>query len=455
MLLLAVISAFPLAATVLADEFVSLGNGVVLAYKSGDIDPVTLSGSAEGVRLQESDETIVTIAQLRLKTRGAYTDLDFTIADLNARDVRLVDEDASIAEITARDVPVGTLRAFAAKMGEREEPEQEEVLSFLRSVVLGEITIRGLEASDGESRVELDRVALSGVSNGNVDLIELNGGLLRDKDEPVTITVRSADIRNLSMDPRTVLGANVFGLSVRGDELDITLATLTVDPQTKSLADGTSYPARSALSIKDLVIQPGPNPDRALKSFFDSLGGGGVRLQLDALSTAEPNGSNFDVNSSLDLSAQTGDAFSLTSQWQLPIVSWQLFNEALTRDPMGMKPETAMQMLFSIAFQNAELTITSAALGDAVVAAAARKEGLQTGEMREQIADDVTGALTALPDGGAAFRSAIRAFILRSGVLKLAIRPPFPIPLGTLMVADEQAMAIWNKLNIRVSHTDR
>ncbi len=450
----ALVLAEPSVTTATADEFVSLGNGVVLAYKTGDINPTTLSGAAEGVRLQENDDTVVTISSLRLETRGAYTDRDFTIAALDARNVRIVEEDVNVEEINAKDVPVGTLRAFAERMERGGEPEQEEVLTFLRSLVLGEVTLRGLKANDGETRLELDRVSLSGVSNGTANLIELKGGLLRDEDEPVTINVRSAEIRNLSIDPRTDLAADISGVSISGDDLDVTLASLKADPQTKTLADGTNYPARSSLSLKDLVIRPGAKPDRSLKFFFANLGEDGLRLQLDALSTAEPNGSNFDIDSSLDVSAQTGDALVLKSQWQLPIVSWQLFNEVLTRDPAGMKPETAMQMLVSIAFENAELTLTSAALGDALFAMAAKEEGLQIGEMREQIADDVTGALAALPDGGAAFRSAVRAFILRSGTLNLAIRPPFPIPLGTLMVADEQAMAIWNKLNIRISHTD-
>lgn len=444
----------PLPATAWADEFVSLGNGVVLAYKSGDIDPSTLSGSAEQVRLQGDDDTVVTIARLRLETRGAYTDPDFTIVLLDASGVRIVEEDISVEEITAKDVPVGTLRAFAERMDRDGEPERDEVLSFLRTLVLGGVTLRGLEANGDEASLKLDRASLSGVSNGTVKLIELKDGRLRDWDEPATVNIRSAEFRNLSIDPRTDLAADVSGVSIVWDDLDIALASLKVDPQTKTLADGTSYPARSALTMKDLVIKPGSKPDRSLKFFFATLGEEGIRLQLDAVSTAEPNGSNLDIDSSLHVSAQTGDALALTSQWQLPIVSWQLFNEVLTRNPIDVKPETAMQMLVSVAFENAKLTITSAALGDALFATAAREEGLQTGEMREQIADDVTGALAALPDGGAAFRSAIRAFILRSGTLNLEIRPPFPIPLGTLMVADEQAMAIWNKLNIRISHTD-
>ncbi len=442
-----------------ADQFIGLGDGVVLAYEAGSLDPVTLAGSADGVRILVGNDPVATIARLTLATRGALSDADFTIADLDARDIATGEGNVHVDEVTAHDVPIGTLRAFAEKMDALDgaEPEPAFIIGLLNQITLGAVTVRGFSASEDGAEVKIARASLRDVAGGRIGEIEIENGSLTDKGEPVYISLGSVRVTNLSVDPRVLAGLEMSRLSVVGDDVNIVVAEARAVPENGLLSDGSPYPARSSLTIKDIVLQPGLKPEEELTRFFRDLGDSSVRLQLDALTTVEPQGNQLDVRSSLNVNAQTGDAVALATHWQVPIVSWQLFSELMTKDPATMDPESLMQMVVNIAFVEASLDVTAAGLGDAVIATAARDEGLQPADMRQQISDDVEGALLSLPlpDGGAVFRDAILGFIARSGTLSLRLNPAYPLPISTFMVAPKQPQVVLDKLNVTLTHRPR
>ncbi len=442
-----------------ADQFIGLGDGVVLAYETGSLDPVTLEGSADGVRLMAGDEAVATIDRLTLATQGALSDSDFTIDDLEARGIVTGDGHISITEVTAHDVPIGTLRTFAEKMDALggKEPDPAFVLGFLNQITLGAVTVRGFSAKEDDAEVKIARASLRTVGGGKVGVVEIENGSLTDKNEPVYISLGSARMTNLSVDPRVLAGLDLSGFSIVGDDVNLVVGKALAVPENGTLSDGTPYPARSSLTVTDVVLQPGLNPDKDITRFFKDLGQGSVRMQLDAVTTVEPEGNQLDVRSELNLNAQTGDAVALSSRWQVPIVSWQLFSEIVMADPATIDPESLMQMVVNIAFVNASLDITAADLGDTIIATAARDEGIDAAAMREQISDDVEGALLSLPlpGGGASFRDAILGFIAQSGTLSLGLSPAYPLPISTLMVAPKQPQVVLDKLNITLTHRAR
>jgi hypothetical protein len=122
---------------------------------------------------------------------------------------------------------------------------------------------------------------------------------------------------------------------------------------------------------------------------------------------------------------------------------------------MKADPEGMMQMVASIVLVDGEIAVTAGEVADRLLTAAARDSGLEPVAMRAMIADEADGALGALPGGGDALRDAVLAFIARSGTLTVTLKPASPIPLSDLLTADEEIDALWDKLNVTVTHKER
>lgn len=438
-----------------AAETVALGDGVVLAYNTGTLDPATLAGSAEGVTVTVDGEPVATIAGLRLETRGAIADADFTVTGLEAKGIADIAGSIRLAGVAGRDLPLGSLRALAREMNALEEPDFAALAERLGLIAFGTLTLSGLEGEDELSHFKVARITAVGGGEGRATSVEISDGTLTEKAEGVRFQIGTARLDGLSFKTRTADGFSLDGFSIEGNTLDVAIAALRYTAEMRQLDGGIPYSALSTLKVTDLTIKPGLAPDPELAAFFKDLGEAEVRFQIEGRSTGEPNGANLEAASTFDVASQTGDALAVSSRAQIPIVVWQLLNELLAQDPTKVDPEGMLQMMASIVLVDAEVTLTAGLLADRLVEAAARDSGLEPVAMRAMIAEEAEGALGALPDGGAAFRDAILGFIARSGTIRLAFKPAYPIPVTALLTAEEQIDALWDKLNITVTHSER
>jgi hypothetical protein len=436
-------------------QTVAVGEGVALAYESGSLDPVTLAGSAEGVTVTVDGQPVATIARLALATRGALADADFTITSLEAHGIAASDGTIRLAEASGRDLPLGSLRALVREMEAQEAADFTATTDRLGQIDLGTLTLTGLEGEDARAHVKIARISAEGGGEGRLAAIEVEDSALIDKEEGVHVRLKSARVAGLSFKARTADALEMDGLSITGNTLDVAASAMRYTAEMRQLDGGVPYSARSTLTITDLTVKPGLAPDPQLAAFFADLGDAGVRLQVEGRSTGEPQDANLDMSSTLEVTAQTGDALAFSSRAQIPIAVWQLLDEALAKDPAKADPEGMLQMMASIVLVDAEIAVTAGAVADRLLEAAARDSELDPAAMRAMMAEEADGVLGALPRGGAELRDAIMAFIARSGTLRLAIRPTDPIPLSALMTADEQIDALWDKLNVTVTHKER
>ena len=436
-------------------QTVTLGEGVVLAYERGSLDPVTLAGSAEGVTVTVDDEPVATIARLALATRGGLADADFTITSLEARGIAASDGTVRLAEASGRDLPLGSLRALMREMEAQESADFTAMTDRLGQIDLGTLTLTGLEGEDERAYVKIARISAEGGGLGRLAAIEVADGALIDKEDGVHVRLKSARVAGLSLKARTADALDMDGLSITGNTFDVATSAIRYTAEMRQLDGGVPYSARSTLTVTDLTVKPGLAPDPQLAAFFADLGDAGVRLQVEGRSTGAPQGTILDMSSTLEVTAQTGDALALSSRAQIPIATWRLLDEALAKDPTEVDSDGMLQMMSSIALVDGEVAITAGAVADRLLAAAARDSGLDPAAMRAMIAEEAEGALGALPRSGAELRDAIMGFIARSGTLRLAIRPTGPIPLSALMTADKQIDALWDKLNVTVTHKER
>lgn len=438
-----------------AQQLVPLGDGVVLSYASGNLDSSTLAGTAEEVQVLIDDAPVAAIGRLRLVTRGALVDPDFTITELEADNILGDEGRMTIDAVSGNDLPLGSLRILAGELKALDAPAPADVYRFIGKVTLGRLTVTGARAEDDQARIGIGRLSVRGVGGGTAKLVELLDGSLADKTAGLDVSVKAVRLTDLSLDPRVFAGFDLEALALLSDEVNVTVAAASSHTDAGQLDDGTPYPARGVVEISDLIVLPGQAPSAGTRAFFADLGQAGLKMSLDGESVATPSGGNLDIGSTLRLTAQTGDGLRLASRWQMPITSWQIFAEATLKNPLDPSPDAAMQMLANLALVDADIEITAAGVADAVLAGIARDGGTSVEEMRRMITEDATGALGALPDGGAAFRDAVTAFIARSGTLRLMARPAYPFPLSVLLAADQQLDAIWDKLNLSASHEER
>lgn len=438
-----------------AQQVIGLGNGLKLEYQSGDLDPVTLAGSAEDVRLFVDNYPAAAMGRLRLDTRGALIDSDFTILTLEAFDVVSGDGKAKVEEVTGRDVPIGSLRLIAMEMDRHgDDMAPPQLLGLLRRISLGSLTLRGISVEDGALKASVRRAAIREVGEARIGLVEIDNVLINDRSENITASLRSGQITNISLDPRFYPGLRFESLSVLSDEVHAALASLELVQSVGTLQDGTTYPERQKLALRDLTIQPGPEPDPDFREMFEIIGEAGLKLQVDSISSMAPQGANFTIDTRTEAKLQTGDRLNLDIGLQLPIASWQFLSTAIDKDPASMmNPELSMQMLLNMSLAGAEISVTTGKLAEAAVVAISSEEGMTPEALRRKAADDATGVMLALPPSTKPYRDAIEAFILNSGTLKLAVAPAFPMPLNSFMVANSQPELLIEKLNISVTHT--
>lgn len=438
-----------------AQQAIGLGNGLKLEYQSGNLDPVTLAGSAEDVRLFVDNYPAAAMGRLRLDTRGALIDSDFLILNFEAFDVVSADGKATIEEVTGRDVPIGSLRNIAMEMDRHgDDMAPPQLLGLLRRISLGSLTLRGITVEDGALRASVRRAAVRDIGEARVGLLEIDSVLINDGSENITASLRSGQITNISLDPRFYPGFRFEGLSILSEEVHAALASLELVQSVGTLQDGTTYPERQTLAMRDLTVQPGPQPDPDFREMFGFIGEAGLKLQVDSVSSMAPEGANFRIDTRTEAELQTGDRLNLDVGLLLPIASWQFLSTAIDKDPASMmNPELSMQMLLNMSLAGAEISLTTGKLAEAAVVAISSAEGMTPEALRRKAAEDATGAMLALPPSTKPYRDAIEAFILNSGTLKLAVAPAFPMPLNSFMVANSQPELLLEKLNISVTHT--
>lgn len=316
----------------------------------------------------------------------------------------------------------------------------------------------GFTDRDGPAVTKIGRISIRGIKKGLVEAIDIEDFELSDEAVPIRTVLKSTRIRGLWPEHHAVAGVVAEDFRVTGNDFTVGIAA-AVYRATAALASRRSvYFPEADLTLSDVTILPGRAPGPDVAALFAGLGREGLRLRFDGRATMAPEGADFVTRSSMTLSAQTGDTITFDGRALLigenPGSGWQWAIDVLRRGLENIGGANAKRMEESQKLIHGEITVKAGRLIDRMIEAAARDSGIGPTAMRKRIAERAVKVLRVLPGGGAAFRKAVTRFFLRSGTLSLVFRPHQPVPLTSLLtVNDKNLAAVYEKLNISISHT--
>jgi hypothetical protein len=430
-----------------ADTTIALGDGVSLTYTSGMLDPISLEGSATFVRLLIDDRQVALVLSLRLATRGAMVDHDFTITELEARTIITNNAGTLIGEATGRDLTVGTLGTLVRTLGHRRGPIAPDILDM---ITIGELTLRRVTYMTEATELSADRVHLQGLASGKVAAIEIDRGTIDDENDESRIEIASARIDGLSLSERTYKGFVATDIAVAKDDLDFTIGAMTYEMEIARLPDGTPYAPWSSISMGKIVAQrPGPSTAEAAgaKERGDTLDG----LEIALETSARPDGGNFIAAYQARIGEGAGDALAVSARFQIPATSWQLLGGTILTGTYKVA-EHVLPLIADALLIDGTIEIKEPTRGDSAAAALGGEKNGERADPQVTIAQMAAGLLSALPGSGD-IRDAVSAFIAKSGVLRITASPVHPVPLNLLLGTQAPPRELWEKLNIQVVHS--
>ena len=430
-----------------ADTTIALGDGVSLTYTSGMLDPISLEGSATFVRLLIDDRQVALILSLRLATRGAMVDHDFTITELEARTIITNTAQTLIGEATGRDLTVGTLGTLVRTLGHRRGPIAPDILDM---ITIGELTLRRVTHTTEATELSADRVHLQGLASGKVAAIEIDRGTIDDENDESRIEIASARIDGLSLSERTYNGFVATDIAVAKDDLDFKIGAMDYQREIAHLPDGTPYAPWSSLSMGKIVAQP------AGLSTAEAAGARARGATLDGLeialeTSARPDGGNFIAAYHARIGEGAGDALAVSARFQIPATNWQLLGGTILTGTHKVA-ERVLPLIAGALLIDGAIEIKEPTRGDpAAAVSGGETSGEPTGPQRT-IAQMAAGLLSTLPGSGD-IRDAVSAFIAKSGVLRITATPVDPVPLNLLLGSEAPPGGLWAKLNIQAVHS--
>jgi hypothetical protein len=430
-----------------ADTTIALGDGVSLTYTSGMLDPISLEGSATFVRLLIDDRQVALILSLRLATRGAMVDHDFTITELEARTIITNTAQTLIGEATGRDLTVGTLGTLVRTLGHRRGPIAPDILDM---ITIGELTLRRVTYMTEATELTADRVHLQGLASGKVAAIEIDRGTIDDENDESRIEIASARIDGLSLSERTYNGFVATDIAVAKDDLDFTIGAMTYEMEIAHLPDGTPYAPWSSISMGKIVAQ------RAGLSTAEAAGAeergnntlDGLEIALET--SARPDGGNFIAAYQARIGEGAGDALAVSARFQVPATSWQLLGGTILTGTHKVV-ERVLPLIADALLIDGAIEIKEPTRGDPAAAASGGEKNGERPDPQVTIAQTAAGLLSALPGNGD-IRDAVSAFIAKSGVLRISATPVDPVPLNLLFGSEAPPGGLWAKLNIQADH---
>jgi hypothetical protein len=430
-----------------ADTTIALGDGVSLTYRSGMLDPISLEGSATFVRLLIDDRQVALILSLRLATRGAMVDHDFTITELEARTIITNNAGTLIGEATGRDLAVGTLGTLVKTLGNRRGPIVPDVLD---TIAIGELTLRRVTHLREPTELTADRVHLQGVASGKVAAIEIDGGRIADENGESPIEIASARVDGFSLSEGTYDGFVATDIAVARDGLDFTIGVMNYQMEIAHLPDGMPYAPWSSFSMGNIVAQrTGLSAAEAARARERGETLDGLEIALET--SARPDGRNFIAAYQARIGEGAGDALVVSARFQIPVTSWELLGGTILTGTHKVA-ERVLPLVAGALLIDGAIEIKEPTRSDpAAAASGGETSGEPTGPQRT-IAQMAAGLLGTLPGNGD-IRDAVSAFSAKSGVLRITARPVRPVPLNLLLGTDAPPHGLWEKLNIQVVHS--
>ena len=433
-----------------ADTTIALGDGVSLTYTSGMLDPISLEGSATFVRLLIDDRQVALILSLRLATRGAMVDHDFTITELEARTIITNNAGTLIGEATGRDLTVGTLATLVRTLGDRRGRDGPIAADVLDMITIGELTLRRVTHLIEPTELTADRVHLQGVASGKVTAIEIDGGMIADENGEGPIEIASTRVDGFSLSEGTYDGFVATDIAAARDGLDFTIGAMDYQMEIAHLPDGMPYAPWSSFSMGNIAAQRiGLSAAEAARARErgETLDG----LEITLLTSARPDGGNFIVAYRAGIGEGAGDTLVVSARFQIPATSWQLLGGTILTGTHKVA-EHVLPLAADALLIDGAIEIKEPTRGDPAAAASGGDKSGERTDRQRTIAQMAARLLGTLPGSGD-IRDAASAFIAKSGVLRIAARPVHPVPLSLLLGSEAPPRGLWEKLNIQVVHS--